>query len=73
KKDFGYIMAPNLLYILFCVGPMVILQNVYCFILGISVPVPAFIGTVLSFVVMCIFAIVFLCKSICLLENKTVG
>lgn len=64
KKDFGYIMAPNLLYILFCVGPMVILQNVYCLILRISVPVPAFIGTVLSFVVMCIFAIVFLGKSI---------
>lgn len=70
KKDFGYIMAPNLLYILFCVGPMVILQNVYCFILGISVPVPAYIGTVLSFVVMCIFALVFLCKSISILENK---
>lgn len=71
KKDFGYIMAPTLLYILLCVGPMVILQNIYCIILGISVPVPAFIGTVLSFVVMCMFAIVFLCKSICLLENKT--
>ena len=71
KNDFGYKMAPTLLYILFCVGPMVILQNVYCFILGISVPIPAFIGNVLSFVVMCMFAIVFLCKSICLLENKT--
>jgi hypothetical protein len=69
KRDFGYKMAPILLYILFCVGPMVILQNIYCIILGISVPIPAFIGTVLSFVVMCIFALVFLVKSIRLFEK----
>ncbi len=69
KRDFGYKMAPILLYILFCVGPMVILQNIYCLILGISVPIPAFIGTVLSFVVMCIFALVFLVKSIRLFEK----
>lgn len=69
KRDFGYKMAPILLYILFCVGPMVILQNIYCLILGISVPIPAFIGTVLSFVVMCIFALVFLVKSISLFEK----
>ena len=69
KKDSGYKMAPILLYILFCVGPMVILQNIYCLILGISVPIPAFIGTVLSFVVMSVFALVFLVKSIRLLEK----
>jgi len=69
KRHYGYKMAPILLYILFCVGPMVILQNIYCLILGISVPIPAFIGTVLSFVVMSVFALVFLVKSIRLLEK----
>ena len=64
KEDNGYKLAPILLYILFSVGPMVILQNFYCIKLGIDVPLPALIGTVLSFVVMGIFAIVYLKKSI---------
>lgn len=68
KIDFGYKMSSILLYILFCVGPMVILQNIYCYFLGISVSIPTFIGTVLSFVVMCIFALLFLVKSLRLLE-----
>lgn len=73
KKDKGYILAPILLYILFTVGPMVILQNVYCFILGIDIPLPTFVGTVLSFIVMGGFAIFYLGNSLSLLEiNKSV-
>ena len=68
KDDNGYKLAPILLYILFSVAPMVILQNFYCIKLGIDVPLPALIGTVLSFVVMGIFAIVYLKKSIEFLE-----
>lgn len=68
KNDNGYKLAPILLYILFCVAPMVILQNLYCIKLGIAVPIPAFVGTVLSFVIMGSFAIVYLKKSISLLR-----
>lgn len=68
KNDNGYKLAPILLYILFSVGPMVILQNFYCLKLGIAVPLQAFVGTVLSFVVMGTFAIVYLKKSISLLS-----
>lgn len=68
KNDIGYKLAPILLYILFSVAPMVILQNLYCMMLGIIVPLPAFIGMVLSFVVMGTFAIVYLKKSIGLLN-----
>lgn len=69
KNDNGYKLAPILLYILFSVAPMVILQNLYCLKLGITVPLPAFIGTVLSFVVMGSFAIFYLKKSISLLKS----
>lgn len=68
KNDNGYKLAPILLYILFSVGPMVILQNFYCIKLGIDIPLTALIGTVLSFVFMGIFAIVYLKKSIGFLE-----
>lgn len=68
KMNLGYKIAPIFLYILLCVGPMVILQNVYCGKLGIEVPIPAFIGTVLSFLVMCLFALLYLYKSIRLLR-----
>lgn len=70
KKDIGYKLAPILLYILFCIAPMVLLQNLYCIILGIDVPVQTFIGTVLSFVIMGTFAIVYLKKSIGLITEK---
>lgn len=69
KNDNGYKLAPILLYILFSVAPMVILQNLYCLKLGITVPLPAFIGTILSFVVMGSFAIFYLKKSISLLKS----
>jgi hypothetical protein len=46
------------------VGPMVILQNLYCVKLGIQIPIPAFIGTILSFVVMSGVALIYLRKSI---------
>lgn len=69
KNDIGYKTAPIFLYILFGVGPMVILQSVYCSKLGLDIPVPSLIGTVLSFVVMCTFAIVFLCKSLNFFEK----
>ena len=49
---------------------MVILQNLYCMKLGIIVPIPSFIGIVLSFVVMGTFAIVYLKKSINLLNYE---
>lgn len=69
KNDIGYKLAPVLLYILFCVAPMVILQNLYCIKLGIAVPIQAFIGTVVSFVIMGIFAIIYLKKSIRILRG----
>lgn len=59
KNDIGYKLAPILLYFLFFIAPMVVLQNLYCIKLDIDVPIQAFIGTVLSFVIMGIFAIVF--------------
>ena len=64
KNDNGYKLAPILLYVLFSVGPMVILQNLYCVKLGIQIPIPAFIGTILSFVVMSGVALIYLRKSI---------
>lgn len=67
KNDIGYKLAPILLYILFYVAPMVILQNLYCIKLGITVPIPAFIGTILSFVIMGTFAVVYLKRSISIL------
>ncbi len=67
KYDIGYKLAPILLYILFSVAPMVILQNLYCMKLGIIVPISAFIGMVLSFVVMGTFALFYLKKSISIL------
>ena len=70
KKDNGYKLAPILLYILFGVAPMVILQNLYCIKLGIEIPLPAFIGTVLSFVIMGIFSMFYFIKSMRLLELK---
>lgn len=70
KKDSGYKLAPILLYILFCVAPMVILQNLYCIKMGVEIALPAFIGTVLSFVIMGSFAMFYLIKSIKLLEIK---
>lgn len=70
KNDFVFLLAPILLYILASVAPMVILQNLYCFKLGIIVEIPVFIGTVLSFVVMGTFAIVFLKKAINLLAAE---
>ena len=69
KNDIGYKVAPILLYILFSVAPMVIFQNLYCMILGIIVPLPAFIGMVLSFLVMGTFAIICLKKSTSLLRE----
>ncbi|MCQ2498684.1 MAG: hypothetical protein MJ133_06825 [Lachnospiraceae bacterium] len=68
KMNSGYKIAPIFLYILLCVGPMVILQNVYSGKLGIEVPIPAFVGTVLSFIAMCLFALLYLYKSIRLLR-----
>ena len=72
RNDIGYKLAPILLYVLFTVGPMVILQNLYCIKFGIEVPLPAFMGTVMTFVVMGVFAIVYLRKSILLLEKHAV-
>lgn len=71
RNDIGYKLAPILLYVLFSVGPMVILQNLYCIKFGIEVPLPAFVGTVVTFVVMGAFAIVYLRKSILLLEKNS--
>ena len=64
KDNAGYKLAPILLYVLFSVGPMVILQNLYCVKLDIQIPIPAFIGTILSFVVMSGVALIYLRKSI---------
>ena len=69
RNDNGYKLAPILLYVLFTVGPMVILQNLYCIKFGIEVPLPAFVGTVMTFIVMGLFAIIYLKKSILFLEK----
>lgn len=70
KRDIGYKLAPILLYILFSVGPMVILQNLYCIKFGIEIQIPVFVGTVLSFVIMGTAAIIYLNKAIGLLNSK---
>lgn len=73
KNDIGYKIAPLLLYILFSVGPLVIAQNISCIIMGIDIPLPQFIGLIVSFVIISIISFMFLLRSMRMLKIAIVN
>lgn len=58
KKEIGYKLAPVLLTFILIIGVTVIGQNIVQSYMGIVIPIQQFIGLVLSFVVLGVFAII---------------
>ncbi len=52
KRELGYKIAPLLLYVLICIGIMVILQAISAVNMGLTIPIGQLIGTVIFFVIL---------------------